>query len=141
MEFTDDFRYALVDVITYDPKSFSSSYKWSLFDQYYMFETNLNINVGVEEALRQAQGDNLIVFPNPATETATVEINLSEPCKIHIELLNILGQNVLPTKTSEVLETSEVYREQLDLSGLAPGIYFVVINAGKERIIKELVKY
>jgi hypothetical protein len=82
----------------------------------------------------------LTISPNPASAYCNIKINIPEPCTINIELLNTYGQSVIPAKTSEVFETSEVFKTQLDLSGLAPGVYIVLLGTGKERYVQKFVK-
>jgi len=71
--------------------------------------------------------DHLIYFPNPTQKS----LFLSNTSIIDdIEITSLLGQHVM-TKTINALQ------EELDLSGLASGIYFVKINSmGQSKTIK-----
>jgi photosystem II stability/assembly factor-like uncharacterized protein len=84
------------------------------------------------------QNSQLSISPNPANDYCNIKINIHEPCLLRLELLNTFGQSMLPAIT-EFSEAGQ-YSKQLDLSGLAPGLYFVVVNIGKERLVQKFVK-
>ncbi len=68
-------------------------------------------------------------FPNPFNPSTKICFTLPEPCKIKIQIFNILGEVV---KTL-VDENSEAGYHELDFNAnkLSSGIYFYVMNAGK----------
>ena len=78
-----------------------------------------NMNIGIQEIERVG----LNVFPNPATSI----VNLSAEKNIEeIRVMNTLGQTVL---TEQSLNTT---RTQLDISGLAEGMYMLDIKVAGE---------
>jgi hypothetical protein len=63
---------------------------------------------------------NLTIFPNPASETATVQ--LKEDVAATAELFSLDGRLVLK------YETAENNAMEIPVAGIAPGIYFVKVN-------------
>jgi hypothetical protein len=69
------------------------------------------------------------VYPNPAT--TFLQINLSEEVEMVLSLTNLVGK--------------EVYRfhgialeSRVDLQGYNPGVYFVTVQYGSERIVRKV---
>ena len=81
---------------------------------------------------------NFDIFPNPAYNNCNINFNLPESCLLRLELLNTFGQSILPVIT-EFADAGR-YAKQIDLTGIAPGVYFIVINTGKERLVEKFVK-
>lgn len=71
------------------------------------------------------------VFPNPASNTITIELNNS--VNTEIELVNTLGQTVL-TKTSK-------NNSNIDISNLDPGMYLVKIKTEKDELLSKIIKH
>ena len=88
----------------------------------------------VPTGITEADLDKLVnIYPNPAQDVAVIQIAaslLSGP--LSIELRNYLGQTV---------QTIDQQGEQvaLNTSELPQGIYYVLVQTGKERVIKKLV--
>lgn len=79
------------------------------------------------------------INPNPINVNCNLILNLSVPCQLNIEFLNYLGQRALPAITE--FSDAGTYSKHIDLSGIAPGIYFIVVNTGKERYVQKVVKH
>ncbi|QOD61544.1 T9SS type A sorting domain-containing protein [Polaribacter haliotis] len=72
--------------------------------------------------------NNISIYPNPAI--SNVQISLSNGLELKsVELYNLVGKRVL-----------KATKEQLDISNLANGIYFVKIISNKGNITKKLIK-
>ncbi|MFH0893937.1 MAG: T9SS type A sorting domain-containing protein [Bacteroidota bacterium] len=71
-------------------------------------------------------GFGLEVFPNPAS----TRISITAPSKSQIEIFNIEGQCMMKT-------ISENNTTNLDISGFAPGMYFVKVNNCTSKFIKQ----
>ncbi len=73
---------------------------------------------------------NIIAYPNPASDI--LNIQAEEPI-FSIEILNLLGQTLLTSKGNS-------NHEQIDISGLSPGNYFVKVFVGDEsRVLRVIV--
>jgi thiol-disulfide isomerase/thioredoxin len=83
--------------------------------------------VGVEEVLV----NKFSVFPNPANNTAFVELNLIESNEVLVELTNVLGQKVFTNFSTMNAGLTNI---ELPVADLNSGIYIVNISiAGKLR--------
>jgi PKD repeat protein len=77
-------------------------------------------------------------FPNPAKDVITLNINSSKQFNNCSMMINdVLGQNTL-TKTIDIAGGEN--KLNVDISALAPGIYFVSIQNGKEVVTAKFVK-
>ncbi|WP_317898755.1 T9SS type A sorting domain-containing protein [Aurantibacillus circumpalustris] len=79
---------------------------------------------------------NSSIFPNPAKNTATVKVSLLSNSKVQVNVLNTIGQVVKSIETQGQIGSNAV---NLDLSGLASGIYLVNIKAENASTTKKLV--
>jgi hypothetical protein len=89
-------------------------------------------------ASRSALGNGLVsLFPNPAHHAAEVVLPaLARTAQAQLTLLNAVGQQVL-TKTVSLASGSET-RTQLDLTGVAPGLYTLRVAAGGQSASQRL---
>jgi len=83
--------------------------------------------------------ENLRVFPNPVESNLIIKFNLKEKRVLQISIHSLEGINILDLKSSNYSE-GEI-TENLNLSKLNKGIYFVVVKSDKgevtmQRIIK-----
>lgn len=81
---------------------------------------------------------NLTVYPNPATELATLEFTLSKDADdLLIQVFNLSGKL---TYTQNIGKATKGKNNQtLDLTTYAKGTYMVTISAGKQRFTNKLV--
>ncbi|MEL6652297.1 MAG: T9SS type A sorting domain-containing protein, partial [Bacteroidota bacterium] len=89
-------------------------------------------NIGDELA---AGITNLNLFPNPASQNATLELDLDRPEAISLRLYNLHGQMM---QTQELSVQQNVSHE-LDLSRLASGMYLLEIETSRGRVSQRLV--
>ncbi|MES2774006.1 MAG: zinc-dependent metalloprotease family protein [Bacteroidota bacterium] len=82
---------------------------------------------GDEEQLVKFSDDKLLVFPNPASYTASLSFSSAVSGKAEITVVNQLG-SVVARKTMAVTEGAN--SGKLDVSGLANGIYSIKIQTG-----------
>jgi len=75
--------------------------------------------------------DNIIIFPNPASDY----IEISGVVGV-VKLFDVLGIEV-STSPSATLYGDEGSKVRVDVSGLAPGVYFVKIGS----LISKFIKY
>ncbi len=78
------------------------------------------------------------IYPNPATGSEIyLTYEIKEEGTVYREILDIKGQVLLQTKQS--CRSAGVHSEILDLQGLTPGVYLLVIRADTGRVVKKLV--
>src|SRR5690606_19726727 len=73
----------------------------------------------------------VIAFPNPANNNLNIQ---AERSISSIEIMNLLGQTLLTSKGNS-------NREQIDISGLAAGNYFVKVVVGDASRVLRVVVY
>lgn len=77
------------------------------------------------------------VYPNPATDFLRVEFNLKNETNIKLEILDVVGNNIL---TQNLGFTKKGLRSfNLDLNGIAPGIYMLSIKADNYSYNKKVI--
>jgi hypothetical protein len=98
-------------------------------------------NVVVDELATSGIEDNISnitvsVFPNPASENATIDITGANGSRLTMKLIGSDGKTIW----SEVRSGLYNGQEAVNLTGLAKGIYYVVIESDAEVIVRSLVK-
>ncbi len=68
----------------------------------------------------------LSVFPNPATDVATIQYNFSEVLDLNVKMTNSLGQLI----QQKVVSNTQTGTVNLDVKGLSAGVYFVEMTDG-----------
>jgi hypothetical protein len=81
-------------------------------------------NVGIVET---SEFNKLMVYPNPSSTMATVEMDLKENGLVTVSMVNILGETV--SDASTVLLNSGIHSVKIPVSGLANGLYYVKITS------------
>lgn len=83
-------------------------------------------------------GNDIRVFPNPASGTITIEGRLKQGIQdVDVSILDILGRELFRRKFSV---TGEIFRERIDISGNEPGIYLIVVASGDKRNLLKIIK-
>ena len=84
--------------------------------------------IGVEEI-----GDItlLYIYPNPVSSMLTLMIETRQRHRLHVEMMDAIGKEIF---TEEVTLTSSPFKKEFDLGGLAPGIYFISIESGDQKL-------
>ncbi|WP_373495482.1 HYR domain-containing protein, partial [Aquiflexum sp.] len=85
---------------------------------------------------REVIPNQVIVYPNPATSETNVRVDIFKPSKVAIRLYDAKG--VLVVEIEE--EHSETFIENLNLEGIANGMYQVQVQINHQVITKILVK-
>ncbi|MEA3477187.1 MAG: DUF362 domain-containing protein [Bacteroidota bacterium] len=91
---------------------------------------------GVDDQL-ELDEDLLIVYPNPAVGSLNVRYRIQDAGYRMIEIFSISGVKI-DELINEVKMPGE-YELEVDVSDLAPGLYFVKIQVGKVSAVKRLV--
>lgn len=89
-----------------------------------------SIDVGITE--KSDLVNNVNLFPNPASNAATIEISLNEASKVDINIINSVGQLLM---TKQVNATSGLNKVSLDINNLSSGMYFYQVNTSNSKTI------
>jgi hypothetical protein len=76
------------------------------------------------------------LYPNPAKGNASLMINLKDNSKVELKVVNLMGEVV---KTSTVDSEAGINTLNVDLSGVASGIYLVNVKIGNTSAAKKLI--
>lgn len=116
-------------VTTGNPYTQTAPFHW------YM-SADLNFGaVGVEEnELNSAANSN--VYPNPASNNATLAIDLKDNSNVEVAVMNMIGQVVKTNKTQGQVGENNI---NIDLTGLASGVYMVNVKIGSAASTKKLI--
>jgi hypothetical protein len=99
----------------------------------YLYDVR-GITVGAE-APSAAAGRGVSVYPNPSSGEASVEVVLERPESVRVVVYDVLGREV--RRLHEGTLAAGVQR--LSLSGLAPGVYLVRVQAGAWQQARRMV--
>lgn len=75
------------------------------------------------------------VYPSPSNGKFTLDFGTPDFSDLDISVVNLLGE-IVYTRHIDALREEQL---QLDLTGNAPGIYFIEINNKRERITRKIV--
>lgn len=89
-----------------------------------------------EEVARSSPEINA-VYPNPVTDTATLEFVSTSSAPVQIFLYDLLGRRVFE---HEEYPTAGVHKVPLDVSRLAGGVYVLHVRAGDRSSLQRIVK-
>lgn len=90
--------------------------------------------VGIKENVKNLS--NFIIFPNPAKESAVINLNSIKAVQTSLTVFNALGEVVLQ---KEISLTEGKNKIELNLENLNSGIYFVSVANGSNSISKKLI--
>ena len=92
--------------------------------------------LNVQEAVNPMT--NVRVYPNPAQDVLSIEVNASQASEMNITVYNITGQKVMETSASI---STGINTPSINVKDLTSGIYFVTVKAnGFENTMKFVVK-
>jgi hypothetical protein len=94
-----------------------------------------------------SDNENIFVFPNPSNGHFMVEwLNASLAAsgssagdEISISIFNALGQEMFSSEASGSIGTTSSYKKEIDISGVAPGVYFLEINSNHFSVKRKIV--
>ena len=89
-------------------------------------------SVGIDEPL--ASGS-VKIYPNPSQGEFTLEVSLQQPEAFEVRVTDLVGQTVLESE----VQFQQRDQIELDLRGNAPGVYFVNMTNGKQKVTKKIV--
>ncbi|MDX1530981.1 MAG: T9SS type A sorting domain-containing protein [Rhodothermales bacterium] len=76
-------------------------------------------------------------YPNPSRASAEVAFRLSRPERVRVAVLDVLGREV--ARLVDGPRLAGAHRARLDASGLAAGVYLVVLEAEGVRAVRKLL--
>jgi Secretion system C-terminal sorting domain len=94
--------------------------------------SNVTMNVARPEELQFS------VAPNPARETALAQAQAQNTGTIRMKLLSPLGTTIVAAEHN--VTRGQVYQQQIDMSNVPAGIYFLHIQDGSTSSIQKIVK-
>ena len=97
----------------------------------YVWKTIYN---GIKEIVKN---NSINIFPNPATESTTISLELETTCNIKITLTNISGQELMDIYDGFV--DVGLFRKSINTKNLAKGVYLLKISIGGGYITEKLV--
>lgn len=94
-----------------------------------------------DQPSERSQLENQVVtaFPNPFSQSVTVQYSLEEPAWVEIGLYDALGRLVRNVQSAEMLPEG-TYETIIEGEDLADGVYFLGIQAGDDRKTFPLIK-
>lgn len=98
------------------------------------FEANYyiaNVNTSNEDFTK-----NLSIYPNPASTYTDIKFNLTEPTKVKLTVLNLLGEEIY-SEPSQLM--SGYVSRTIQLSSLSKGIYLIKLTSDEGSVAKKLI--
>lgn len=90
-----------------------------------------DIDIGVYTSLLQEKEEEVLIFPNPASNHLNIDIKDNQQPKI-IKLITVDGEMVLYEQVNEKLKT-------INLSDFSNGIYVLIIQFEHKQIVRKIV--
>ena len=92
----------------------------------------LNQYFGISNGINAMKSSELKIYPNPVKQNFTISLNSTYKIN-RIDILNIINQTVYTKQITEEVE-------QIDISTLQPGAYFLKVQTAKGDIFKKIIK-
>jgi hypothetical protein len=96
----------------------------------YIDDINVNLSVGINNIAEYVQ---FSVYPNPASEKLSLDINLKQGEKATMEIMNSVGGVVLSQVSDLNAGQSTV---DININSLSAGSYFVSVSTAEGKIVK-----
>jgi hypothetical protein len=77
------------------------------------------------------------LYPNPITETATLNFDLSNQSRVKYNLTDLLGQKVISKDLGVLPSGSQSF--EIDMDSHEPGVYFINLNIEGEILTKKVI--
>jgi PKD repeat protein len=103
----------------------------------YIDDINIVGTLGVEE--KTLDEASILVYPNPANQTATVSYHLSKRGNTKIELVDLLGKKVMDITNNDQAEGDYSVQISKQEHAINSGIYFVKISMNNSLTTKKLI--
>jgi hypothetical protein len=76
-------------------------------------------------------------FPNPVQETTRINLNLTKPATLSVEVSSMIGQKVMEINKGNVSAGNHYI--SLDCSNLPAGVYFYTVRVGRESTTHKMI--
>jgi type IX secretion system substrate protein/carboxypeptidase-like protein/cleaved adhesin domain-containing protein len=96
------------------------------------FSNTLDFFVSTENVLNTHE---INIYPNPTSGDIWIDFEFEDIEDVRIEVINALGQKIIALDKKAVLNV----REQVNLSGQAPGVYFISIIVNDESYSEKII--
>ena len=96
----------------------------------YIDDINVNLSVGINNVAEYVQ---FSVYPNPASEKLSLDINLKQGEKATMEIMNTVGEVVLSQVSDLNAGQSTI---DFNISSLSAGSYFVAVTTAEGKVVK-----
>lgn len=93
----------------------------------------VDVCIGIEEI---STSQEIAVYPNPTNGEFNISITNANFKELELSIINLLGKEVFKTTYNN---SGTNFNQQIDLSDLADGIYYIRINVGTNFKIKKLI--
>lgn len=84
------------------------------------------------------EGEDLSLYPNPATSELTIKIGLDYISNTQLQIIDLTGK-VVKDSSKEMDYEHGIYKAKLDISDLKTGIYFVKVTQPNKVFTKKLL--
>ncbi len=110
-------------------------HKWTLTDGSQKFSL---VVTGISSVLSVSEFDvkDLLIYPNPTTGIVNIQINSASNEDVLIDLHDVQGRKVFETKRTS---TSTVFKNTVNFSAVANGVYLLKIQQGNKRLTKQII--
>ncbi len=99
-----------------------------------MKESNsFKINVAAENLI---ETENIVIYPNPVSNTLTINIEFKKVEEGTLEIVDVLGKKLF----QETLKSSKIIQKNIDFSKFEKGIYYLKITNKNMVLTKEIIK-
>jgi hypothetical protein len=77
------------------------------------------------------------LYPNPTSATVNLSYTIPTNGIVTIYIVDLLGREVFSTKANQL---AGIYNQNIDLTELSGGMYFVILEAENRRTVREIIK-
>jgi glucose/arabinose dehydrogenase len=77
------------------------------------------------------------VYPNPVRDAFTIDMTMARPANVRIVLKDMFGRTVKEVPVQHLSVGN--MQQQMDITGLIPGTYFLNITVGEYSIVKKII--
>ena len=81
------------------------------------------------------QGATVGIYPNPNSGRFSIELATEQAHDYDVKLINALGVEIL----SKTVEVNGKYTEDIDISGMAEGVYYLYLRNNEQSIVEKIV--
>ncbi|MDZ7845829.1 MAG: T9SS type A sorting domain-containing protein [Owenweeksia sp.] len=94
----------------------------------------VNVNIDLAE---NPLGRSMELFPNPANDVVNLRFATHKDGKARVRIMDVSGKELIALEEENI---NGQYREAIDISSLAAGVYLLEVNDGEYRAAHKLIK-